>query len=774
MAIFDAAISGLLSSQRSLTTISHNISNVNTEGYSRQRVELTSREAQRFGSGYLGRGVQTTAVTRISSEFLVSQLRASTTASSESAAFLEMASRLDILLADADTSLNVSIQNFFSALQDVNDLPSSITARQVFVNEAESLVERFNFLDERLSTLSNEVRNKLSDDVSDANNIAASIAEINNRIVEATGISGGAPPNDLLDQRDQLLLELSEIVSVNTVEQDDASLNVFIGNGQPLVVGNIPSNLAITETYEGHFDITMSDTSFSAVVTDSISGGSLGAAINFQSSMLEPARAALGRIAIGLVETFNDQHRLGISLDGDVDSSFFANPNATVVSLNGAPQNVNASITDISALTVSDYNLTYQGGNLYSLTRLSDDVSVTIDTGGTWPYTTTSVDGFELTIGAAGTAGDQYIVRPSMNGARDIDVLLTDPRKLAMAGPLKAAAITNSAGVSTNIGNAEITNPEISRTDDVPITGLPLANDITLTFNAAVAAAQNDSGLSGAWTNATSNTDGQNFSLTVDGVTILNVTQAGGIPETIDATTIDAAVTAQSAALTTAGISVTGSAVGGDLTFSRVDGVSFDIVLTNTFNTPGGFAGTDYATGTNTINNGSTAVAAHFDYSVPAPGGTLAYDPVTDNAGKSFSIALNANEFFSFTISGFPQDGDAFVIEDNTIADGDNRNGLLLGELQNTGFFIGGSTTYQDAYGQLVADVGSKTRKTEISSEALTVLRDQALEARESLSGVNLDEEAADLLRFQQSYTAAAQMINVADELFQSLMNAVS
>lgn len=649
MTILNTAISGLLASQRSLATVSHNISNVNTEGYSRQRVELAAREAQRAGPGYIGSGVEATSIKRISNQFLITQLRSSTTASSEADAFMAMASRLDTMLADAETGLTPSLQNFFSALQDVNDLPSSVTARQVFLSEAQSLTERFQFLDQRMSVLSDELQNKLNDDISDVNNIARSIADINSRIVEATGVAAGQPPNDLLDQRDQLILDLSELVSVTTLEQNDGSMNVFIGQGQPLVIAKNANTLGLSEPYEGRFEVTMTDSFYSAIVTDSITGGSLGAGLNFQTTMLEPARNELGRVALGLAETFNDQHRLGISLDGDVDTPFFSVGTASVNALNGAPATVSATISDISALTDSDYNLVSNGDDTFTLTRLSDNSVTTINSGGTYPYTSASIDGFTLTINGTGTAGDQYVVRPTINGASDISVLINDPRKLALAGPLKAGAATNSAGIATNLGNATISEPTIARTDGIAMSGVPLASSINLTFNA----------------------------------------------------------------------------------------------------------------GTNT-----------FDYTVPAPGGSLAYDPATENAGKTFTINLNANESTTFSISGFPQDGDSFVIENNFNADGDNRNGLLLSELQFTRTLINGSASYQDAYGQMVAEIGAKTRQTEISGEALSVLREQALEARESVSGVNLDEEAANMLKFQQSYSAAAQMISVADSLFESLINA--
>jgi len=641
MSILNAAISGLLASQRSLATVSHNISNVHTEGYSRQRVDLVAREAQFSGVGYLGSGVETSSVTRITDQFLTTQLRTSTSSASDINSFLTLASRVDNMLADAETGLSPSLQNFFASIQDVNDLPSSATARQVMISEAGSLAARFQFLDDRLSDLGDEVKIQLSDNVSDINTIATSIADINTRIVEASGAAGGAPPNDLLDQREVLILDLAELVTVNTVEQNDGSLNVFIGKGQPLVIGNNASALSITESYEGHYEVSLANQFSSSIITDSISGGSLGGQINFQTQMLEPAKNALGRLAIGIADSFNDQHRLGASLDGDVNTAFFNVGTPRVAALGTAPDNVTSVITDPSALSDSDYNLTFNGGNSYTLTRLSDATTTAIDTGGVSPYTTPAVDGFTMDITAGAVAGDQYVIRPTINGASDISVLVTDPRKVAVAGPLKGGITTNGSGVPTNIGNASMSDVNISST-----TGVPLAANITLTFDAT--------------------------------------------------------------------------------------------------------------------NN-------RYDISAP-PGGTLAYNPATDNAGKEFTIAAAGNA--TFTVSGFPEDGDGFLIQNNTGADGDNRNGLLLGDLQSNRLLLNGSATYQDTYGQLVAGVGSTTRQTEISSAALDVLKEQTIEARESVSGVNLDEEAANMLKFQQSYSAAAQMISVADNLFNSLMRA--
>ncbi len=641
MIILNSAISGLLVSQRSLATVSHNISNVNTKGYSRQRVDLVAREAQFKGVGYVGSGVEVSGITRITNSFLNTQLRTSTTSASEINSFLTLASRVDDMLANEETGLSPSLQNFFAAIQDVNDLPSSATSRQVLLSEAESLAARFQFLDRRLSDLGNEVKIQLNEDIGDINTLSSSIADINVRIVVATGAAAGQPPNDLLDQREVLIRDLAELVSVSTVEQSDGSMNVFIGNGQPLVINQSASILSVAETYEGHYEITLGGKFNSSIITESVNGGSLGGQINFQAQMLEPARNALGRLAIGLTDAFNDQHRLGASLDGDVNTAFFAVGAPSVIALGTAPNNVTSVITDPGTLSDSDYSLTYTGGNNYTLMRLSDKTITTINTGGTSPYTTPAVDGITLTISSGAAVGDGYIIRPSINGASNIAVLITDPRKIAIAGPLQGSEVTNSSGIPTNTGTTKISDVSISST-----TGVPLAADITLTFDA--------------------------------------------------------------------------------------------------------------------LNN-------RFDISSP-PGGTLAYNPSTENAGKQFTIATAGNA--TFIISGIPDNGDAFVIQNNTGVDGDNRNGLLLSNLQTDRLLLNGSASFQETYGQLVADVGTTTRQSEISSAALDALLEQTIEARESVSGVNLDEEAANILKFQQAYTASARMITVADELFQSLMNA--
>jgi len=286
--LFNIGVSGLVAYQRTLNTISHNISNVNTEGYNRQSVHLSSNPPQAAGSGFIGTGVGIETISRSYDAYLESNLRTSTTSQSEYAAFYKLASQLDQLVADADVGMSNSIQNFFDAIQDVADSPSDPTARTVMLNESEQLSRQFNQLHGLVDGMRQHVNTELRIGSADINRLSSSIATLNERIVLETGRSGGQPPNDLLDQRDAAILELSEYVSVTTLRQDDGAVNVMIGKGQPLVVSNNSFQLsAIAATGDpDRLDIALDiGGGSSTVITAQLTGGSFGGVINFQQQI---------------------------------------------------------------------------------------------------------------------------------------------------------------------------------------------------------------------------------------------------------------------------------------------------------------------------------------------------------------------------------------------------------------------------------------------------------------------------------------------------------
>lgn len=633
--IFNIGTSALLSLQQSINTTGHNIANVNTDGYSRQRADFDTLPPQLSGGNYIGSGVTVDSIERIYDQFLVSEVRTRTSSHSGFDTLYQLSSRLDGMLGNDNAGLAPVLGEFFSAVQDVANNPGSLPERQVLLGQAEALADRFHYLDSNLRSLNSEVNARIEGTVGEINSLAASIASLNKQIVSATGQSGGTVPNDLLDKRDQQLSQLAKYVGVTTVTQSDGAINVMIGKGQALVVGG---NAESFQTVSNPFDSTQTMIGISGAggnvsdITRFLSGGSLGAVLDFREDVLNPAANQLGLIAVGLTSTFNEQHQLGIDLDGNPGGDFFQPLTATSTEnpANTGSASVSATIADATALTGDDYNLRFDGSQ-WVLTNLANNSSQS----GAGPF---SVGG--LTVSTAGTpaSGDSFLIQPTRLAIGQFAVALSRPEDFAAASPLRAQQALS------NQGSADITGLRVSDPS-----GLPLAGAVTLTFN----------------------------------------------PDALGA------------------------------------GV------------PG------------------------FDMSGIA-GGPLAYNPATESAGKSFSLAG-----FEFSIDGVPQAGDELVIENNTSGTGDNGNALNLASLQISRELMNGSASYQEAYASTVADVAVKTSQSEKALGTEQVLLDQSVSARESVSGVNLDEEAANLIRYQQAYQAAAQIIAVADELFQTLLSSV-
>ncbi|MBN2887330.1 MAG: flagellar hook-associated protein FlgK, partial [Chromatiaceae bacterium] len=234
MSALGNATSGLLAFQRAMATTSHNISNASTEGYSRQQIELSTRNPQFIGGSYVGQGVTMSSVRRLQDDLVDTQLRSSLSDSANGSVRAEYAERIDRLLADASTGLAPTLENYFAAVQDVANDPTDTAARTVMLGEAEALEERFDTLAIQLDEQRTLLNGQLETSVKEINQISRSIADLNSEV--AAGFASGSPPNDLLDKRDQLLRDLSEKVDVNISTQDDGAINVFIGNGQPLVM----------------------------------------------------------------------------------------------------------------------------------------------------------------------------------------------------------------------------------------------------------------------------------------------------------------------------------------------------------------------------------------------------------------------------------------------------------------------------------------------------------------------------------------------------------
>lgn len=500
-------------------------------------------------------------------------------------------------------------------------------ARDVLLANAEALTERFQSLSSSYDQLDNEVNARVKDGVETINSLATEVADLNDRIALARGINPNQEPNDLLDQREMLIQELSGMIGVTTNEQSDGSVNIFVGNGQTLVIGNQVAELG---TMPNAFDPTSLDVVYkggggaNTPITSSLVGGSLGGVLDFRREMLDPARNELGRIATAMTFSFNELQRSGMDLNGLPGGDMFSlsGPRALPSSANAGAGAVAVSVVDTNELTTSDYTLSYDGVN-HLLTSTQTGQAVPMGGSGTAldPYT---VDGLEIvTSGMA--AGDQFRIEPTATAASSLTLALNDAEAFAAASPIRTAAD------SGNTGNGAIS--------------------------------------------------------------------AGGVVDPNDP-----------GLLTTSVIQFTGPG-------------------TYSINGAGAFAYTDG-------------------------------DPIVINGAE-------------FTIAGSPDAGDTFTLEPNAGGFGDNRNALAMGNLSVAGVLDNGKTGMQDAYGQLVGRVGSATRQINNGLDASAMLLTNAQQLQASESGVNLDEEATRLVQYQQSYQAAAQLITVADTVFQTLLSAV-
>ena len=332
MSLLTTGVSALNTSQASLATTGHNISNVNTDGYSRQRVNQATLQPNFEGRHYVGSGVTVGGIERLYDEFLSNQVRTFTSQRAQHEAFATVAGQISNVLGSSSLSLASGLESFFNAANGVANDPTSIAARQVLLSEGESLANRFRTLDNQLTQTDQQLDSGLATTLEEINVLARGIAELNTAIVELSSGPGGRP-NDLLDQRDELINRLSAFVSVSTIEEDTGSVSVFVGNGQALVVGFTQIDLnTIQDNSTNPPRLAIGYGTNSVDITAQISGGSLGGALQVRADVIDSARAELNALATSLIDSANTIQQQGVTLDGNIGSNLFGPvPPATAV-----------------------------------------------------------------------------------------------------------------------------------------------------------------------------------------------------------------------------------------------------------------------------------------------------------------------------------------------------------------------------------------------------------------------------------------------------------
>ncbi|MEG1422943.1 flagellar hook-associated protein FlgK [Citrobacter sp.] len=432
--LINNAMSGLSAAQAALNTASNNISSYNVAGYTRQTTIMAQANSTLGAGGWVGNGVYVSGVQREYDSFITNQLRAAQNQSSGLTTRYEQMSKIDNLLSSKTSSISTSMQDFFTSLQTLVSNAEDPAARQALIGKADGLVNQFKTTDQYLRDQDKQVNTAIAASVDQINNYSKQIASLNDQISRLTGVGAGASPNDLLDQRDQLVSELNTIVGVEVSVQDGGTYNITMANGYSLVQGSSARQLAAVPSSDDPSRTTVAYVDGVAgnieIPEKMLNTGSLGGLLTFRSQELDQTRNTLGQLALAFADAFNTQHKEGFDANGDQGKDFFAIGSPSVLSnaKNTGTGSLTAKVTDSSAVQATDYKIAFDGTD-WQVTRLADNTSFKATvTGGKMSF-----DGMEITVGAGAKANDSFILKPVSNAIVDMKVMVTDESKIAMA-----------------------------------------------------------------------------------------------------------------------------------------------------------------------------------------------------------------------------------------------------------------------------------------------------------------------------------------------------
>jgi len=641
----------LLANQVALQTAGNNIANVNTVGYSRQTVVQQTVQGQFTGSGYIGNGVDIESIQRVYSNFLNVQATLASSTQAADQARADKLTQLEGIFSGGASGLGASISDMMNSFSDVASAPTDLTARTVALTRIDETAARIRSTSQQLTDLQLATTEELGQKIDSINTLAKKIADVNKQIALATG--SGQPPNDLLDQRDQLVKDLNKYVQTSSVMADDGTMGIFIGGSQALVLGSDAAQLALVPSdyadpnvskvalVRGGQSITMDE--------NTLGGGEVSSLLRFQNTDLAEGRNLLGRLTTAITTEMNLQHQLGLNMDGKPGGNLFYVPNFGAANIlePAAPAIVNTglhatsvtlSVADSSQLAASDYEFKFSSSSDGVVTRKSDGVTTHFSFAGGPPGSftffnpatgaddLTALDGLAMGTSDASVpaAGDRILFKPYNTVASSVSAAFTSPRSLAVASPVAGTLGTTNIGSVQQVSLKALTNPT------------PAPAPVLITFT-------------------------------------------------------------------------------GPTTFTRSD------------------------------------QAGSFSYS---PGMTI------------------TSADWAATLQGIPGNGDTYTVSANAYPALSAGNASAMLDLRDKSLFDGAALT--DGYASLIAQVGIRSQSANYAADVSSAVASNLESQRSGVSGVNLDEEAAKLLQFQQAYQASAKMIQIAQNIFDTLIQGLS
>ncbi len=660
--LLNVATRALMANQAVLQTTGNNIANVNTPGYSRQSAVLETVPGQFTGAGYIGKGVEVATIQRNYDIFLTRQSTLAGATAAGDTARADKLTQLEDIFPGGANGVGAAVNDMLNAFSDVASSPTDLTARTVALTRVNETATRMSGASANLDELQNSLKLELADKVGTINNLAKGIAAVNEKIARAQG--NGQAPNDLLDQRDQLVRDLNKLVQTSSIPATDGTVGIFIGGSQALVLGNSAASVSLVKDEFGDpskSKLAITRNGQSVTLDESVlGGGAVPSLLKFQNTDLAEGRNLLGRLTLAVTTSMNDQHKLGLDLDGNVGGNLFSTnldlaghitDSVYSAALNTGSASLSLGIADVTKFAASDYEVAFTGANAGSITRKSDGVVTAFDFGTTNPVV---IDGLSISAAGSANAGDHFLIKPFSTAASDIRSEFSSPRALAVASP-----VAGKMGAS-NTGSLQLSSL-VARSNP-----LAPATKVVLTFT------------------------GSNSYTRSDDPTPLAPT-----------------------------------------TYAYMSGQAIEFTL-----------------------------------------------PVAPLASPPTYAAPLVN--WSVKLQGTPKAGDTFAMFDIKNAADNNGtdyklnagNASAMMNLRDVPMFDGSALT--DGYAGLMSQIGVRVQSANYSAEVSGTIAANLEKDRTSVSGVNLDEEASKLLQYQQAYQASAKVIQIAQGIFDTLIQTMS
>jgi flagellar hook-associated protein 1 FlgK len=471
--------SGLSAAYTALETTGNNIANANTPGYSRQIVQFAAQVSANLSGNYIGQGVAVASVTRAYNELLTRQVDSAQAAASQTDTRATLLNQVNNLFASTTSGLGAAVNQFFSQVQTLTQQPSNVAVRQSMLASAQQMAATFSDAYGQLQQMQQGANQQIGQEISTVNSTTKQIAKLNDQIALATAIGGS--PNDLLDQRDQAIQTLNKSIGITTLRQSDGSLNVFLADGQPLVVGDQVTQMATSTDPTNQQNITVGTKAGNSIIpfpASSSAGGNIGALMQFSQQDVPSVENQIGRLATVISSQFNQQSQLGQDMNGAAGVNFFAPLSPTVIAStanatsSGAPaETVSATFSDTTQLQASDYRLQVVGG-AYQLTRLSDGQQTTLSS---LPSTPATVDGITISVSGTPTDGDTFTIEPVRSNAANMAVAIGQAQQIAAASPVQGSM------PSANTGTLSLSSLSVAG----PARNANLTDPVTISFSSA-------------------------------------------------------------------------------------------------------------------------------------------------------------------------------------------------------------------------------------------------------------------------------------------------